>query len=154
MMLIYPIKSKNPFYKKFSKNYSINYPVNEEWQSLYISWNMAFILGNVNNLDVLFPKLLIPSVLSVKCHQFIEPRVISLWLSINNIIFRLKDLKDLKGPKNKEKMANEWGKINKKYAIKLAKRDLHEDSKILKNKFSRMFSHPYYHFFQLLRHFF
>jgi hypothetical protein len=152
-MLIIPENTRNPFYKQLSKNYSIDFPVTNKWQSLYITWNMAFILGNLDNLDILFPKLLIPSVLSVRSNQFIEPRVISLWFSINNVIFRLEQGKNLPAPKNRTEMAQEWGKINKKYAIELVNRDLHENEEKFQQSYHRFFDHRTRNFFKILKTF-
>lgn len=153
-MLIAPANSKNPFYKQFSENYSIDFPVSQKWQSLYVSWNLAFVLGHLDNLDILFPKLLLPSVLGVKSNQFIETRVVSLWLSIIFYIFRLEENKTLSGPQNRIEMAVEFGKINKKYAVELARRDLHESEKEFKEKYNRFFAHIYRNFFKITRNFF
>jgi hypothetical protein len=153
-MLIAPANSKNPFYKQFSENYSIDFPVSQRWQSLYVGWNLAFVLGHLDNLDILFPKLLIPSVLSVKSNQFIEARVVSLWLSIIFYIFRLEENKTISGPQNRIEMAQEFGKINKKYAIELANKDLHENEKEFKQLYNRFFSHRYQNFFKIISNFF
>tara|TARA_Y100000310_G_scaffold326513_2_gene391492 strand:- start:621 stop:1868 length:1248 start_codon:yes stop_codon:yes gene_type:complete len=153
-MLIAPANSKNTFYKQLSENYSIDFPVSQNWQSLYVSWNLVFVLGHLDNLDILFPKLLIPSVLGVKSNQFIEARVVSLWLSIIFYIFRLEENKTLSGPKDRFVMAQEFGEINKKYAIELANKDLHENEKEFIKLYNQFFSHRYLNFFKILKNFF
>jgi hypothetical protein len=153
-MLIAPANSKNPFYKQLPENYSIDFPVSQKWQSLYVSWNLAFVLGELDNLDILFPKLLIPSVISVKSNQFIEARVVSLWLSIIFYIFRLEENKIISGPQNRIEMAQEFGSINKKYAIELANKDLNESEKEFRQKYNRFFSHRYRNFFKIISNFF
>ncbi|MBI5153512.1 MAG: hypothetical protein HZA36_03590 [Parcubacteria group bacterium] len=40
--------------------------LSQEMTSLYIAWNMAFVLGNMGDQDFLFPKLLIPSLINGK----------------------------------------------------------------------------------------
>jgi hypothetical protein len=153
-ILIAPENTSNNYYKKLSKNYSISYPVSSNWQSLYVTWNLSFVLGNLDNLDILIAKLLIPSVLGAKNDQFVEPRCVSLWLSINYYLFRLKDHIILSPPENHMQMAQEWGEINKKYAVELANNDLHENEKEFKKKYNRFFSHEYRNFFKILDNFF
>ena len=69
------------------ENYFPTFAFHQDWVSLYETWNMAFILGELNNLHYLFPKLLIPSVLNAKSENFLGARIIALWLSINNTLF-------------------------------------------------------------------
>lgn len=123
----------------------------QDWVSLYITWNMAFILNCLDDLDLLFPKLLIPSVINSESENFAGARIISLWLSINHVIFRKYDKKVVTGPKNKMEMARAWAEINKKYAFQLAKRETREDSKILMKHYHRFFSHPIYNIFKLMK---
>ncbi len=64
-------ENKNSFYKLYSK--SSLFPtieVSQEWASLYTAWNMAFVLGNLNDLDIIFPKLFIPSIIDAKAGIF------------------------------------------------------------------------------------
>jgi hypothetical protein len=153
---IFPENTKNDFYKKLSnsKNKFITANVSQKWTSLYETWNLAFILGNMNNLEILFPKLLIPSVINSKPEHYSETRVISLWLSINNYIFWNYDHKnETKGPKNKVMMAKAWGKINKKYALEMAKKETHENSRTLMKHYHEMFSKPVLNLFLIIKKF-
>ena len=48
-------------------------------------------------------------------------RIIALWLTINTLFFNhLDKVKMIKAPSNKNKIAQAFGEINKKYAIKLS----------------------------------
>lgn len=121
------------------------------WDSLYTTWNMAFTLGYVDELDLVFPKLVIPSLLNAENHIFISARCISLWLIMNFDYFRKVDgKKSVSGPRNKKMMAEAWGRINKKYAIELAERETHEDSKELMRHYRQTFAHPFVKFLKLI----
>ena len=123
----------------------------KDWVSLYESWNMAFILGELNNLHYLFPKLLIPSVINAKPENFLGVRIISLWLSINNTLFlNYENVETIVGPSNRNEMAQAWGEINKKYAFKLSKNNMAEDSNVLKDSFKSRFSRPFFSLFKLI----
>lgn len=110
---------------------------------------MAFVLGNLENLDLIFPKLLIPSIIDAKNSNFLGIRFISLWLTINFAIFRKYEKKEIIGPSDKIEMAKAWGNINKKYAFDLAKRETNEDSKTLMKSFNHFFSHPFFNWLKL-----
>jgi hypothetical protein len=114
---------------------------------------MAFVLGNLEDLDLIFPKLLIPSIIDAKSDNFLAVRFISLWLTINFTIFRKYEKKEIIGPTNKIEMAKAWSNINKKYAFSLAKKETHEDSQILKKYYNRFFSHPFWSLFKLMKNF-
>ena len=114
---------------------------------------MAFVLGNLNDLDLILPKLFIPSIIDAKSENFLGVRFISLWLTINFAIFRKSDNIEVFGPKNKTEIADAWANINKKYSSDIAKKEIHEDSKILNMFYKRFFSHPFWNLFRLVRHF-
>jgi hypothetical protein len=113
---------------------------------------MAFILSDLNDLDIIFPMLFIPSIIDAKKENAGGVRIISLWLTTNNVLFRrYNNSKEIIGPKNKKEMSKAWGNINKKYAVDLAKRETHEDSKELMRHFSKFYAHPFYSLFKLLK---
>ena len=115
----------------------------QNWVSLYISWNMAFLLGELDELDILFPKLLIPSLINSKSENAGGVRTVSLWLSTNNYLFRKsRNVKNVKRPSNKVEMSKVWAGINKKYAFDLAKKETHEESKELMQHYTQFFSQP------------
>jgi len=147
-------ENKTAFYKFYSK--SSLFPtieMSQEWTSLYTTWNMAFVLGNLNDLDIILPKLFIPSIIDAKSENFLGARFISLWLTINYAIFRKSDKIEVCGPKNKTEMANAWANINKKYSLGISQKEMHEDSKILNKYYKRFFSHPFLNLFKLVRNF-
>ena len=53
------------------------------WTKLYQVWNLAFILGNMKDLYLFLPKLLIPSVLSADENAYLMTRTMALWTTIN-----------------------------------------------------------------------
>jgi len=147
-------EDENLFYKSYSqKSLFPTINVSQKWASLYTSWNMAFVLGNLNDLDLILPKLFIPSIIDAKSENFLGVRFISLWLTINFAIFRKSDNIEVFGPKNKTEIADAWANINKKYSSDIAKKEIHEDSKILNMFYKRFFSHPFWNLFKLVRHF-
>ncbi|MEA1936729.1 MAG: hypothetical protein U9N04_01285 [Patescibacteria group bacterium] len=147
-------ESKNSFYKSFTKSsFFPTIETSQEWASLYTSWNMAFVLGNLDNLELIMPKLFIPSLIDAKSENFLGVRFISLWLTINFGIFRKSDKIEILGPENKSEMTKTWANINKKYAFAMAKNEIHEDSKMLNKYYKRFFSHPFWNLFKLARNF-
>ncbi len=152
---VVPEKNPDIFYKSISDKEN-KFPVvsfSQDWVSLYTTWNMAFVLGDLNNLDIIFPKLLIPSIINAKSENFLGLRLVSLWLTINHDIFRRYKKIEIEGPNNRTEMAKAWSEINKKYAFKLAKRETHEGSKTLKRNYRRFFSHSFRNLFRLVRAF-
>ncbi|MCA9487847.1 MAG: hypothetical protein KC516_02700 [Nanoarchaeota archaeon] len=144
----------NPFYKSYyKKNLFPTIETSQEWASLYTSWNMAFVLGNLNDLELIMPKLFIPSLIDAKSENFLGVRFISLWLAINFAIFRKYDKIEIPGPKNKTEMTEAWANINKKYSLIIAEKEVHENSKMLSKYYKRFFSHPFWNLFKLIRNF-
>jgi len=118
--------------------------LSEEWTSLYVTWNMAFILGELNNLHYLFPKLLIPSVLCANSENFLGARIVSLWISINSALFlHFNHVDKLTGPSHRREMAAAWGEINQRYAEDLYKTDVDTDAAALSDGFDQRFARPY-----------
>ncbi len=152
---IMPENSADAFYDSIigKDNWFPHVTFSQEWTSLYTTWNMAFILGNINNLDILFPKLLIPSVINAESNNFLGTRIISLWLSINHALFRSyeEENSEVPGPDNKEEMAKAWAEINKKYAFDLGEIETSEDQEIHKKNCACFFSHPYRNLFRLVK---
>jgi len=102
---VFPKNSKNNFYKTLTCDYD-NFPtfnISQKWTSLYTTWNIAFVLSELNDLDIILPKLFIPSIINAKSENYAGARFISLWLSINNGMFRKYEGYEVVGPKNKKK---------------------------------------------------
>jgi len=107
---VIPERNTDPFYASITKKENL-FPIikfNQNWISLYITWNMAFVLGNLKNVDIIFPKLLIPSIINAEGDNFIGARIISLWMTINHDIFRHYEKTEFLGPTNKTEMAIAW----------------------------------------------
>ena len=112
---VFPENGTGSFYKSLiGPNRYQRVPFDQDFVSLYNSWNLAFVIGNLNDLQYFIPKLIIPSVIDVKPETYLAARVISLWLSASTFIFRrLNNKKEVKCSHKKE-MANFFGEINKK----------------------------------------
>lgn len=147
---VFPLGERSESYTSLSGE-GAYFPVvalDEEWVSLYRTWNMAFILGELNDLHYLFPKLLIPSVLCCKDENFLGVRIVSLWLSINSaLMLNFNQSEKVMGPKDRADMVFAWGEINKKYAEKLYSSSVSSDSDVLSESFKSRFSHPYRNLF-------
>ena len=125
-------------------NYVPVVDLSEEWKSLYLTWNMAFILGELNNLHYLFPKLLIPSVLCSSSENFLGTRIVSLWVSINSaLLLHFHGVDTLTAPAHRREMAAAWGEINRRYAEALYTSDLDPDIAGLSDSFEERFDKPY-----------
>lgn len=125
-------------------NYFPVVELNEDWKSLYLTWNMAFILGELPNLHYLFPKLLIPSVLCSKSDTFLGTRIVSLWISINSaLLLNFHDVDTLAGPEHRQEMAAAWGEINRRHAEDLYMTDLNSEPAALSDSFHKRFARPY-----------
>jgi hypothetical protein len=150
---VIPENNTGTFYKSITEKDNL-FPaveLSQSWVNLYTTWNMSFILNDLDELDILFPKLVIPSIINTETENAGGARIISLWLSINHFLFRKYDKKTIKGPENKAEMAKAWAQINKKYAFDLAKKETHEDSETLKKTFNKFFSHPFFNLFRLIK---
>lgn len=148
-----PEGAGEPFYESLrsEKNRFLQMPFRQEWISLYGTWNMAFLVGNMDELDLLFPKLVIPSIVGAKSESVPGIRVVSLWLALTFYFFRVRaGKKHVPGPKNSRKMVKAWEKINKKYAVELAKRDAGETERVLRAHYRQAFARPLLRFLKLL----
>lgn len=126
------------------ENYFPVVDLSEAWKSLYLTWNMAFILGELNNSHYLFPKLLIPTVLCSSSENFLGTRIISLWVSINNaLLLRFRDVGTVTGPECRRDMAGAWGEINRRHAEALYRIEVESDTSGLTGGFQKRFAHPY-----------
>lgn len=101
------------------ENREVSYYFAPGWASLYQSWNLAFITGNLDNLDLLYPKLLIPQVMNADGDSYMFNRVLALWTSINFFLFRKAEGKpDVVFLQGKD-LARPWGEINAGYGKNL-----------------------------------
>ncbi|MBF0443108.1 MAG: hypothetical protein HQK54_14465, partial [Oligoflexales bacterium] len=90
--------------------------ITEAWVQLYQSWNLAFVLGSLDDLPFVLPKLLIPSLLDIEAKNYLYTRGLSLWLVVHSFLFRrIEGVAQVQGPDGKEDMARIWGRINREY---------------------------------------
>jgi hypothetical protein len=97
------------------ENRTIHYVNDMDYARLYETWNLAFITGNLDFPNLLYPKLLIPSVILADANSYLYRRVLALWLSINIYL-----MSDLTGQKHvtftgSKDLATLWGKVNLRY---------------------------------------
>jgi hypothetical protein len=127
--------------------------VPDAWASLYVTWNMAFLLGNIDDLDLAMPNLLLPSLIDAQHDEFIGIRVVSLWLSLIQVFFRIAAGRSISRPQQSREMAIAWAEINKKYALKLAQEETGEDAAMLEASYRKFFAHPLWNLLKLIRKF-
>ena len=103
-------------------NHFIDYNLKQNWDSLYESWNLAFMTGNLTDPQILFPKLLIPQVLDAKPEEYLLNRSMALWMTINFDLFHKMEKKPEVVIPGHEQLARRWGEINAQYGKMLDKR--------------------------------
>jgi hypothetical protein len=100
---------------------SVKFDLSQDWDSLYESWNMAFV-SNLANPDRRYAKLLIPQVIDAKPEDYVFNRALALWLTLNFDHFHaLEGRKSTKLP-NARKISEGWGAINRGYGAKLGRK--------------------------------
>ncbi|HAU1153042.1 TPA: symporter [Legionella pneumophila] len=96
--------------------------IDEQWMNLYNSWNLCFVIANIDPVFVPL-KLLIPSVFSAEPSNYKETRVLTLFLvanlflnqqTLNNPLFSNKF-----SFRNGDTIMKKWGEINKNHANEL-----------------------------------
>ena len=102
------------------KTHAVNYGLSQSWDSLYESWNMAFIT-QCTNPQLLFPKLLIPEVINAKPEEYIFNRALALWLTLNFDHFRAVEKKEAVLLPGGKEITKRWGEINRSYGKTLPK---------------------------------
>lgn len=92
----------------------------KNWTNLYETWNMAFCTKHMKYLNVLYPKLLIPSVIDSEEDDYLIYRGLSLWIVIS-VFFLKKVNKDNDDTKiiNAKEIYGLWDKINLEYSKKI-----------------------------------
>lgn len=90
----------------------------DDWSPLYETWNLAFVLGNLENLHIVLPKLLIPSVIDASPDEYLFYRGISLWVTINlYLLHNLHHKEPVILPEEiKTPLVAIWGEVNARYA--------------------------------------
>ncbi|HAT9107880.1 TPA: lpg2382 family Dot/Icm T4SS effector, partial [Legionella pneumophila] len=96
--------------------------IDERWMNLYNSWNLCFVIANIDPVFVPL-KLLIPSVFSAEPSNYKETRVLTLFLVANLFL----NQQTLNNPlfsnnfsfRNGDAIMKKWGEINKNHASEL-----------------------------------
>jgi hypothetical protein len=94
----------------------LRYGLNLDWARLYETWNLAFITANLDHLNLLYPKLLIPRVLNASGPAYLFDRALALWLTISFSLMAYMEKKPMLEVPNKVELATLWGKLNYKYS--------------------------------------
>lgn len=121
-----------------------------EWVRLYITWNAAFVIGNIADVESVLPKLFIPSIIDCTATNFIGARAVSLWLCIWHNFFRREQrgIAPAKVKKRMKAMARAWGKINLRHAQALMMKDRKESPEALRRNSKNFYTHPFWHWIQ------
>jgi len=93
----------------------VRYGLNKDWARLYETWNLAFITGNLEYLNVLYPKLLIPRVLLATGPAYIYERGIALWLSVSFYLMAYLEKKPKHPLAGAKELSSLWGELNGRY---------------------------------------
>lgn len=114
----------NPIQNIYKDKNLIKQVFSDGWSPLYETWNLAFVTANLNNLHIILPKLLIPSVIGASDDEYLFYRGLSLWITINLYLFhKIEKKENIDLPdKIKNPIVKIWGEINKKHAIKMDKK--------------------------------
>ncbi len=106
------------------------------WASLYQTWNSPFVLRNLEDVEYILPKLLIPKVINSEPSEYLYYRGIALWATTNFILMRRVHKKTpVPIAAEMRSLAAEWAKINLKYAKTFVKQSKTEDSRAFMNKY-------------------
>ncbi len=97
-------------------NNGIEYVVNAEWMEVYQQWMLSFLMGNVPNLHLLYPKMIIPEVIDVDHHQYLFNRVLALGLTIDFVLLAKADNRPDCVMPNAEAIAQKMGEAGVPYA--------------------------------------
>lgn len=111
------------------------------WDSLYQTWNLAFVLRNVNDLEYILPKLLIPEVINAQPSHYLYRRGLALWATSLFQLFReAKGQKPTPTAPEVMAFAAAWGTINLQYAKDFA----HKNNGIAEQDFADTYGHSIY----------
>ncbi len=109
----------------YVKDDKIKYGLSKSYTKRYHPWNLAFILINLPNMDLLLCKLLIRSVFTANGDDYMDPRARALSFGVEWFYYRLLDDKNsTDGTKKTFEMFDgqrQMGDILAKYALNSAK---------------------------------
>jgi len=93
----------------------VEYVNRMEYAQLYETWNLAFITGNLDYLNMLYPKLLIPTVILADANSYLFKRVLALAVSINFYLMATLQGKERVNFKGSKDLSDVWGHVNARY---------------------------------------
>lgn len=112
-----------------------------DWDSLYETWNLAFVLRNMNDLEYILPKLLIPEVINAEPGLYLYKRGLALWATSLFQLFReARSQKPTPTAPEIIAFATAWGAINLQYAKDFA----HKNNGVAEENFSYTYGHSLY----------
>ena len=100
------------------------FDVSPRWTSLFESWHLAFVTGNVTLLQIGYPLLFIPSVIGADSQDFLFHRHSALWLTTLFYQFAMLTGKPDAPIPNKQALARLLGQINLPYGEAIAREEL------------------------------
>jgi hypothetical protein len=103
---------------------AFEFDVSPRWTSLFESWHLAFITGNVTHLQIGYPLLFIPSVIGADSQDFLFHRHSALWLTTLFYQFAMLTGKPDAPIPNKQALARLLGQINLPYGDAIAREEL------------------------------
>jgi hypothetical protein len=101
--------------------------VSPEWASLFESWNLAFVTGNVTHLQIVYPVLFIPSVIGADSQDFLFRRSSALWPSTLFMQIAVLTGKPDAPVPNKHALARLHGQTNLAYGEAIVREELGRD---------------------------
>ena len=151
--------SDNPdkLLKKYldSDNYFESTELTQEWINLYSAWNMSFVLADQKDVELVMPKLFIPSQIDAKPDEYLFGRVITLWNVVNLVMIKkVEKIPQSDRPSNRREIASGWGKINRKHALKYVEKELGINPDDFEIEFKKYFTKRKRNFFSMLKSFF
>jgi len=106
---------------------AFEFDVSLRWTSLFESWNLAFVTGNVTHLQIVYPLLFIPSVIGADNQDYLFHRSSALWLTSFFHQFAMLTRKPDAPIPNKQALARLLGQINLPYGEAIAREELGRD---------------------------
>jgi len=103
---------------------AFEFDVSPRWTSLFETWNLAFVTGNLTHLQIVYPLLFIPSVIGADSQDFLFHRSSALWLTTLFHQFAMLNRKPDAPIPNKQALARLLGQINLPYGEAIAREEL------------------------------
>jgi len=106
---------------------ALSFDVSQRWASIFESWNLAFLTGNVTHLPIVYPLIFIPSVIGADSQDFLFHRHSALWPTALFLQFAMLTGKPDAPVPDKQALARLLGQINLPYGEELAREELGVD---------------------------